>query len=487
MNRIKLIFLFLFMSLAASAQRLAVESLKLRPNDLSARNVKNQRHDLNGKPCALLKVMVLDDITKCSSGNIGDIVTEGPVKLIYITSATPSIELSFQYHYPLTINFADYGYKHLEGNSTYELNLVDALQMMMGNGNMVQQNTTATTTQQTSSSQNSNVSERTSHVTVTQNVGNSQNNSLSMSAKEAYKIADEAYKAKDYAKALKYYQYAAEKNDNHAQFRLGVMYSMGKGVTQNYAVAMKWYLKSANQGNVYAQYNIGNMYEKGQGVKQDYSEANKWYQKAAEQGDTSAQYNLGVNYYIGNGVTQNYTEALNWWLKAANSGGALAQYNVAGMYYNGEGVKQDYSEALKWYTKASDQGDTSALYNLGIMYAEGTGMKSQNIAEALNSFYKAAQKGHEKAKAKLEEYRKYGNIIGVVIEKDTNEPVVGSVVKIVKSSRRGANAASVSDINGFFSLNANVGDEIEVQYVGYKNSRVKITDDKPLMIYIYKQ
>ncbi len=487
MNKLKLTILFLFISLAASAQRLAVESLKLRPNDLSARNVKNQRHDLNGKPCALLKVMVLDNITKCSSGNIGDIVTEGPVKLIFITSATPSIELSFQYHYPLTINFADYGYKHLEGNSTYELNLVDAMQMMMGNGNMAQQNTTATTTQQTSSSYNSNVSGRTSHITVTQNVGNSQNNSLSMSVKEANKIADEAYDAKDYAKALKYYQYAAEKNDNHAQFRLGVMYSMGKGVTQNYADAMKWYLKSANQGNVYAQYNIGNMYEKGQGVKQDYSEANKWYQKAAEQGDTSAQYNLGVNYYIGNGVTQNYTEALNWWLKAAKSGDADSQNNVGTMYQNGLGVKQDYSEALKWYTKASEQGHTSALYNLGIMYAEGTGMKLQNIAEALNSFYKAAQKGHEKAKAKLEEYRKYGNIIGVVIEKDTNEPVVGSVVKIVKSSRTGANAASVSDINGFFSLNANIGDEIEVQYVGYKNSRVKIADDKPLMIYIYKR
>ena len=154
MNKLKLTILFLFMSLAASAQRLAVESLKLRPNDLSARNVKNQRHDLNGKPCALLKVMVLDDITKCSSGNIGDIVTEGPVKLIYITSATPSIELSFKYHYPLTINFTDYGYKHLEGNSTYELNLVDALQMMMGNGN----------------SQNANTAQQTSTATTTQNV-----------------------------------------------------------------------------------------------------------------------------------------------------------------------------------------------------------------------------------------------------------------------------------------------------------------------------
>ena len=487
MNKLKLTILFLFMSLAASAQRLSVESLKLRPNDLSARNVKNQRHDLNGKPCALLKVMVLDDITKCSSGNIGDIVTEGPVKLIFITSATPYIELSFKYHYPLTINFADYGYKHLEGSSTYELNLVDALQMMMGNGNMAQQNTTATTTQQTSSSQNTNVSRRTSRVTVTQNVGNNQNNSLSMSANEAYKIAADAYNAKDYDKALKYYQYAAEKNDSQAQFSLGAMYDMGNGVTQNYAEAMKWYLKAANQGHASAQNNIGVMYEKGQGVKQDCSEANKWYLKAAEQGYTPAQSNLGLNLYVGNGITQNYTEAFKWLLKAANSGGASAQYNVAGMYFIGQGVKQDYSEALKWYTKASDQGDTDALYCLGLMYAYGNGMKSQNIAEALNCLYKAAQTGHKAAIAKLDEYRKNGNIIGVVIEKDTNEPVVGSVVKIVKSSRRGANAASVSDINGFFSLNANVGDEIEVQYVGYKNSRVKITDDKPLMIYIYKQ
>ena len=451
MNKLKLTILFLFMSLAASAQRLAVESLKLRPNDLSARNVKNQRHDLNGKPCALLKVMVMDDITKCSSGNIGDIVTEGPVKLIYITSATPSIELSFQYHYPLTINFADYGYKHLEGNSTYELNLIDAQQMMMGNGNMAQQNTTATTTQQVSSSQNANTAQQTAPATTTQNVGSSQNNSLSMSAKDANKIADEAYKAKDYAKALKYYQYAAEKNDSHAQYLLGFMYDFG------------------------------------QSVKQDHAEAVKWYQKAAEQGYTSAQYNLGSNLYVGNGITQNYTEALNWWLKAAESGDADSQNNVGAMFQRGQGVKQDYSEALKWYIKASEQGHTSALYNLGLMYAEGTGMKSQNTAGALNCFYKAAQKGHEKAKAKLDEYRKYGNIIGVVIEKDTNEPVVGSVVKIVNSSRRSANAASVSDINGFFSLNANVGDEIEVQYVGYNNSRVKIVDDKPLMIYIYKR
>lgn len=126
MNKIQIFFLLLFIAgpLGVKAQRLAVESFQLRPNDLSAR--KNQRVDLNGKPCALLKVMVLDNVTKCSAGSIGDIVTDGPVKLVYVTSATPSVELSFQYHYPVTLNFTDYGFNRLEGASTYEVALVEA-------------------------------------------------------------------------------------------------------------------------------------------------------------------------------------------------------------------------------------------------------------------------------------------------------------------------------------------------------------------------
>ena len=483
-----LLFIIVFLSsiLTAGAQELRVKSFTPLPMDLTAR--KQQRLDLNGKPCAMLKIMVMDDITDCNKSNIGDIATSGVMKLVYLPSVVRSVTLNFKYHYPLTITFADYGVTKLEGSATYELRLVDALQMMMENGNAAQQTATVTTTTipNVGNSQNANTAQQTAPVTTTQNVSSSQNNSLSMSAKEANKIAADAYNAKDYDKALKYYKYAAEKNDSHAQFRLGYIYDQGKGVTQNYAEAMKWYLKSANQGNESAQYNIGVMYDEGDGVKQDHSEANKWYQKAAEQGNTSAQYNLGCNLYFGDGITQNYTEAFNWWLKAANSGYASAQYNVGAVYQNGQGVKQDYSEALKWYTKASDQGDTYALYCLGVMYANGTGMKSQNIAEALNCFYKAAQKGHEKAKAKLEEYRKNGNIIGVVIDKDTNEPIIGCSVIVVKSDKTSSNVGTVSDINGFFSLNANVGDEIKVQYIGYKKRRVKILNDNPMIVYMFK-
>ena len=483
-----LLFIIVFLSniLTAGAQELRVKSFTPLPMDLTAR--KQQRLDLNGKPCAMLKIMVMDDITDCNKSNIGDIATSGVMKLVYLPSVVRSVTLNFKYHYPFTITFADYGVTKLEGNATYELRLVDALQMMMENGNAAQQTASATTTtsQNVGNSQNANTTQQTAPATITQNVSSSQNNSLSMSAKEAYKIAADAYNAKDYDKALKYYKYAAEKNDSHAQVRLGYMYDMGEGVTQNYAEAMKWYLKAANQGNASAQFNIGIMYENGHGVKQDYSEANKWYLKAAEQGNTSAQYNFGLNLYLGNGTTQNYTEALNWWLKAAKSGDADCQNNVGIMYKNGLGVKQDYSEALKWYIKASEQGHTSAIYNLGLMYAEGTGMKSQNIAEALNCFYKAAQKGHEKAKAELEKYRKNGNIIGVVIDKDTNEPIIGCSVIVVKSDKTSSNVGTVSDINGFFSFNANVGDEIKVQYIGYKKRRVKILNDNPMIVYMFK-
>ena len=486
MRHFLFIIVFLSSILTAGAQELRVKSFTPLPMDLTAR--KQQRLDLNGKPCAMLKIMVMDDITDCNKSNIGDIATSGVMKLVYLPSVVRSVTLNFKYHYPLTITFADYGVTKLEGSATYELRLVDALQMMMENGNAAQQTASVTTTTipNVGNSQNANTAQQTAPVTTTQNVSSSQNNSLSMSAKEAYKIADEADEAKDYAKALKYYQYAAEKNDSHAQYRLGYMYAHGESVTQNYAEAMKWYLKAAEQENANAQSNLGLMYEKGQGVKQDYSEANKWYQKAAEQGNTSAQFNLGLSLYFGKGITQNYTEAFNWLLKAANSGDAASQNNVGTMYQNGQGVKQDYSEALKWYTKASEQGHTSALYNLGLMYAEGTGMKSQNIAEALNCFYKAAQKGHEKSKAELEKYRKNGNIIGVVIDKDTNEPIIGSSVIVVKSDKTSSNVGTVSDINGFFSLNANVGDEIKVQYIGYKKRRVKILNDNPMIVYMFK-
>ena len=296
-----LLFIIVFLSsiLTAGAQELRVKSFTPLPMDLTAR--KQQRLDLNGKPCAMLKIMVMDDITDCNKSNIGDIATSGVMKLVYLPSVVRSVTLNFKYHYPLTITFADYGVTKLEGSATYELRLVDALQMMMENGNAAQQTATATTTQNASSSQNS-------------------NSDLGMSAEEANKIADEAYDAKDYAKAMKYYLYAAEKNNDVAQCQIGTMYRNGEGVTQDNSIAMKWYLKSAEQGNVLAQFCLGAMYYIGQGVAKDYAEAFKWYHKAAEQGKDSAMWSVALCYEDGTGVEKNIDKAVYWYKKGAEKG-----------------------------------------------------------------------------------------------------------------------------------------------------------------------
>ena len=57
----------------------------------------------------------------------------------------------------------------------------------------------------------------------------------------------------------------AEKGNSTAQYNLGVMYSIGKGVDQDPRQAAKWFRKAADNGLVDAQYNFGLMLALGQG------------------------------------------------------------------------------------------------------------------------------------------------------------------------------------------------------------------------------
>jgi uncharacterized protein len=76
----------------------------------------------------------------------------------------------------------------------------------------------------------------------------------------------------------------------------------------------------------------------------------------------------------------------------AEQGDAEAQFNLGRMYYNGEGVSQDDAEAVKWYRKAADQGHTEAQFNLVEIYSYGEGVQ-QDFEEAANWYRKAAEQG----------------------------------------------------------------------------------------------
>jgi TPR repeat protein len=88
--------------------------------------------------------------------------------------------------------------------------------------------------------------------------------------------------------AVKLRHLAAEGNAA-AQFVLGLMYEDGKGdVLQNNNEAMKWYRLAADQGFGMAQYDIGYMYTLGRGVPRNYVVAHMWLNLSAATDNAAA-------------------------------------------------------------------------------------------------------------------------------------------------------------------------------------------------------
>ncbi len=179
-----------------------------------------------------------------------------------------------------------------------------------------------------------------------------------------------AYDRGDYATALREWRPLAEQGHAEAQFKLGVMYFNGHGVTQDSAEAWKWWRKAADQGHAGAP-NVSELLLGGM----NYGGAAEWYRKAAEQGDADAQYNLGFLYAKGGrDLAQDYAEAVKWYRLAADQGYAKAQFKLGVMYDNGQGV------------------------NLGAMYANGQEVP-QDFIQAFTWFYIAAAKESERGTA----------------------------------------------------------------------------------------
>ena len=84
----------------------------------------------------------------------------------------------------------------------------------------------------------------------------------------------------------------------------------------------------AEQGDAYAQFNLGVIYDIGRGVPENNAEAVKWYRKAADQGDADAQSNLGIMYANGDGVPENDVGAYVWWSMAKTQGHKGAKGNL---------------------------------------------------------------------------------------------------------------------------------------------------------------
>lgn len=156
----------------------------------------------------------------------------------------------------------------------------------------------------------------------------------------------------------------ADNGDKEAQYRLGVLYEKGQGVSKNGTEAAVWYRKAADQGHAGAQYSLGQLYENGNGVRQDLFLAFKWYRVAATFGNNrEAYFALGLLNFTGRGVDQDYGQAIKYYREAASRGHPVAQHILGAMYEEGWGVNRDLIMAYIWYTLAAPKAEETLKFN----------------------------------------------------------------------------------------------------------------------------
>ena len=132
-----------------------------------------------------------------------------------------------------------------------------------------------------------------------------------------------------------------------------------------------------------------------------------------------------------NGVVTDETTVAELKVKA-EKGDATSSFMLAGLYENGfGGVSQDAAEALKWYRKAAEQGNVRAQYHLGYCYFKGQGV-AQDYVEAFRWYREAAEQGDADAQSDL----------GLCY--DRGRGVESSQTEAVKWWRRSANQGDAS-------------------------------------------
>lgn len=121
-------FLFFILSvsfaLGTFAQELKIKSCTLASTDVTASSLENIRMDDVGDPCALVKILLLDGISKVQGNVIGDIKEYSSEKWVYLSKGTKEIRIIPMHYKPLRVYFPDFGIDGVESKRTYGLDLV---------------------------------------------------------------------------------------------------------------------------------------------------------------------------------------------------------------------------------------------------------------------------------------------------------------------------------------------------------------------------
>lgn len=176
-----------------------------------------------------------------------------------------------------------------------------------------------------------------------------------------------------------------------SQYRLGMQYYYGKGVSTNHTKGLELLTLSANNNNRDAQYELYRIKSKEQKLFSQDKEALQWLGKAAQNGHVEALYQMGAESLFNLEDKNRIKNSIIWIRKAAEAGHPQAQNAMGDACEAGIEGEKNIPEALRWYEKSAAQGNGAAFGNLARFYENGTGVP-QNTGKAFELYKKALEK-----------------------------------------------------------------------------------------------
>lgn len=159
------------------------------------------------------------------------------------------------------------------------------------------------------------------------------------------------YKRGDYKNALTFLAQADLMNVPDAAFVLGAMHLSGRGIEADAAKALKYYERAAEGGFAPAMTTLAVLYTDADEkyVKNDFEKARSYAEKAADAGDVEAQMMLARWYENGENVIKDVSKAVEYYKRAARNGNQGAKMALVLIYQNGaKNVKIDRKEVDRW-------------------------------------------------------------------------------------------------------------------------------------------
>ena len=161
----------------------------------------------------------------------------------------------------------------------------------------------------------------------------------------------------DAARAFEYFKSAADNGNSEGKFTAGECYYLGKGTNVDVAKALELLQEAAAMHEPRAMDLLGTHFRRAK----DYQKAKAYFEEATQLGFVRSMVNLGVLYLQGEGVTQNYQTAATLFKKGAERSDSYGMFFYAECLSEGKGVQKDASGATEWAKKAAQAGNPMAI------------------------------------------------------------------------------------------------------------------------------